>query len=40
MLNTYLCDAASSLKFGLRNLNLYNGPSGWGTPIGQRIFTL
>jgi hypothetical protein len=37
--DTYLCDAAKSLTFpGL--INLYNGPTGWGTPNGLGIFKL
>jgi hypothetical protein len=38
--NTYLCDASKSLTFGLNGLDLYNGPTGWGTPNRLGLFTL
>ena len=38
--NTYLCDASQSLSFGLNGLDLYNGPTGWGTPNRLGLFTL
>jgi hypothetical protein len=39
----YLCDATKSIMFPGQNppnKNLYNGPTGWGTPNGLTIFKL